>query len=149
MIFTSSIKILRYFMFPRRKVSSEQIFQRTAVVDCSWNLSIGDFLSWQLMCNGQKFISNSSRSSHKTSYWERNRQKIDSSEERALPIFIIFFFLVHDFERTGIKISSHRCKVATHWHIRDSEEERDTPPPPFRLSPHSPLRLTVCRRVVT
>ena len=28
--------ILRYFMFPRRIAPSEQIFQRTAVVDCFW-----------------------------------------------------------------------------------------------------------------
>ena len=29
-----------YFMFPRRRVSSEQIFQRTAVVDCVWKLHL-------------------------------------------------------------------------------------------------------------
>ena len=33
-IFYLFYQTLRYFMFPRRKVSSEQIFQRTAVVDC-------------------------------------------------------------------------------------------------------------------
>ena len=31
-------QILRYFVFARRKMSSEQIFQRSAIVDCSWNL---------------------------------------------------------------------------------------------------------------
>ena len=37
--------LIRYFMFPRKKVSSEQIFQKTAVVDCSRQLRI----------DGQKF----------------------------------------------------------------------------------------------
>ena len=87
--------LLRYFMFPRRKVSSEQIFQRTAVFDCPCPFRVKHIIyllmPWKdsICCTVQHWLTQSHRDwsppnakSHGTllACWSNWFQCIDSSD---------------------------------------------------------------------